>query len=517
MYMAEKKAYISDIRHQLLTPNLLYEQQYEINNRLYEQYCFFMIDSAIMYKRRNLEIAIKIEDDIKKQESDIQLASLYVVAGLYVEANKILESYKASDFNEDIRVEYYEAYRNWYNNYARSSNLNTFYDKVSKEYQDSILSILDPSSDKYIFYLSEMQLFNNNLAAAKKQLLKLLDNDKTEKRIAAMACFAIAKICEEENNISDAQKYYAISGIYDIIGNVKENMATRALATLLFAQGDIKNAYICIKSSMEDALFCNARLRTHEVSTILPIIDTAYREKINNEKTLLKYLLWLTSFFAAILAVAFFYLYKHTKRTNEMRKQLKLTNEELEELNNNLNETISQLNRANKDLSGANKIKEMYIAQFLDLCSNYIIKLDKYQNTLNKKANAKQFDELYKILRSKDMINEELTELYRTFDYVFLHLYPNFIEKFNELLTDDARFSINVNNQLNIELRIFALIRLGITDSSKIARFLHYSANTIYNYRTRIKNKSAGERDKFEERVMLIENEDNIASDFGSL
>lgn len=198
------------------------------------------------------------------------------------------------------------------------------------------------------------------------------------------------------------------------------------------------------------------------------------------------------------------------KRIARIRLQLYHTNLKLKSLNDNLqrsNEKLSKLNRklscVNSELSDANQLKEAYISHFLDVCSSYISKLKKFQSELNKKAVEKKLNELYKILKSNEMIDQELKELYENFDNIFLHLYPNFIRDFNKLLVDSARFDINAT-ELTIELRIFALIRLGITDSSRIASFLHYSANTIYNYRARMRNKASVPREDFEYLVRRI-------------
>lgn len=278
----------------------------------------------------------------------------------------------------------------------------------------------------------------------------------------------------------------------------------QALASVLYETGDIEEAYRCIKSSMEDAMFCNARLRTYEVSKIFPIIDLAYQENVNKQKAELQLFLILVSILSFFLIIAVIYVYRQMKRVARIRKELYRTNVKLSELNQDLQSSNSQLNEVNKELSEANQIKETYIGHFLDLCSTYINKLEKYQNTLNKKAVEKKLDELYKMLKSKEMIENELKELYENFDSIFLHLYPDFVEEFNSLLSENERFVLKPNELLNVELRIFALIRLGITDSSKIANFLHYSANTIYSYRTRVRNKAAVPRDQFEKMVMKI-------------
>jgi hypothetical protein len=339
----------------------------------------------------------------------------------------------------------------------------------------------------------------------------LINQSEEEDHEKAVLTYALANIYRKEGDIDRQITYYAISAICDIKNAIKENASMQALAITLFETGNIEKAYSCIKSSMEDAMFCNARLRTYEISQILPIIDSAYQEKVRNQQSGLQFFLTLVSLLSLFLIIAVIYVYRQMKKIARIRKELFQTNLKLNELNKDLQHTVDQLNKTNKKLSDvnqelyeSNEIKETYIGHFLDLCSTYINNLEKFQNTLNNKAVERKLDELFRMLKSHDMIDQELRELYKLFDNIFLHLYPNFVEEFNSLLLEEERFNLRQNELLNVELRIFALIRLGITDSSRIANFLHYSANTIYNYRTRVRNKAAVPRDQFESLVMKI-------------
>lgn len=262
---------------------------------------------------------------------------------------------------------------------------------------------------------------------------------------------------------------------------------------------------------MEDAIFCNARFRAYEASQIFPIIDSAYQEYEAQKKDMLTGFLLLVSVLSIFLALAIIYVYRQMKRINRVRDELFEANQRLQELNARLNTTNDALHKTNlevssinKDLAEANHIKEAYIGQFLDLCSTYIDKLEHFQTVLKKMVMGGKMDELLKRLKSRDMIEREVKELFSTFDHIFLHIYPNFVDDFNALLKEDERFVLKNNELLNTELRIFALIRLGITDSSKIAGFLHYSTNTIYSYRTRIRNKARVPREEFDDMVMKI-------------
>ena len=192
------------------------------------------------------------------------------------------------------------------------------------------------------------------------------------------------------------------------------------------------------------------------------------------------------------------------KKLSKARNSLQTVNSRLNELNSELKQMNECLSNTNIQLSEANHIKEEYIARFIKLCSTYIDRLDAYRRMVNKKINGGHVEDLLKITKSQNLIDEELKDLYDNFDSAFLHLFPNFISKFNELLLDTEKIYPKKDELLNTELRIFALIRLGIDDSSQIAEFLRYSVNTIYNYRAKVKNKSHCQRDKFEQYVKEI-------------
>jgi DNA-binding CsgD family transcriptional regulator len=226
-------------------------------------------------------------------------------------------------------------------------------------------------------------------------------------------------------------------------------------------------------------------------------------KEMQRKKELQHYLL-LISLLLFFLMVAGFYVYRQMRKVSKIKKELYETNLKLAELNKNTKHINSQLQKVNAQLSEANHIKEEYIAQFFDICSGYIDKLEEYRKTLYKRAGSHQHEELFRMLKSTTLVDEEQKKLYETFDTIFLNLYPSFVEDFNSLLIREEQVILKPGERLNTELRIFALIRLGITDSIRIAGFLRYSLSTIYNYRTRARNNAVVSRDEFEEMVMNI-------------
>jgi DNA-binding CsgD family transcriptional regulator len=240
---------------------------------------------------------------------------------------------------------------------------------------------------------------------------------------------------------------------------------------------------------MEDAVACNASLRYIEVAQYFPIIDKAYKLKEERGSTFRYGLLFFASFLSLVLFVCVFWLYRWNKKLSAMRQHLSVANE--------------QLRLMNTELAQTGKIKEAYIAHYLDRCVAYLDKLESYRRSLAKLAMASRIDDLFHAIKSEQFIKDERREFYHNFDKSFLELFPNFIPSFNDLLTDDAKVH-SKPGELNTELRIFALIRLGVTDTNAIAHFLGYSLATIYNYRSRMKNRAKGDRDTFEQEVMKL-------------
>lgn len=511
VFMAHKEARIDDLGRQLQKSINNTSGQYELNKLLYQEYSSYKLDSAIIYARGNVKLAKRSGDFFQINESNLDLASFYFTAGMYIDAYKILATVGKNKLPRELLIKYYDAWKRLYKFYSFSNTDDRQYAIRSDRYRDSLLSELDTASSQYRIVYAEKLHDEGKFEEAKKSLMYMLDLSRKEDHEHAILCYALANIYEKEGNIDLQRKYLTLSAISDIKNAIKENASMQALATLLYKSNHIEEAYSCIKSSMEDAIFCNARFRTYEASQIFPIINSAYQENELQQKAKLTIFLAIVSILSLCLIIAVILIYRQMKRVNRVRRELFELNQKLQVLNQQLNTandelhtTNSEVLSMNSELAETNHIKEAYIGEFLNLCSLYIDKLEKFQISLNKMVMAKKIEELKQMLKSRDMIDHEVRELYATFDHVFLHLYPNFVEDFNALLVADMQVVLKPNEVLSPELRIFALIRLGITDSAKIARFLHYSTNTIYTYRTKFRNKAAVRREDFDELVTKI-------------
>jgi hypothetical protein len=513
-YMTEKEVHIKETRKMLDFPGLNDNQLYMIRKHLYEEFVSYKTDSAIYYLEKNLLTAKKLKNTEYLYDTELNLVFLYWLTGKFFESLNTVKSLDRSQFDrlpEELLVKYYEAYKRIYYYYSESQgDKNDFYYRSSNLYRDSLIAILSADSVYYKVLCAEKLTDENKTGEAKEILLELLKNSKSEDHEKAILSNVLANIYREENDIEMQKKYYAVSAICDMKNAVKENTSMQALALLLYKEGDIDNAYTCIQSSMEDAIFCNARFRTYEITKIFPIIDGAYQEKAAKQKKELKLYLLLVSILSLFLVMAIVYVYRQIKRITKIRKEIYHTNEKLNDLNKDLQESnmkLHQLNNelteVNRKLSETNLVKETYLGKFIDLCSNYIEKLDNYRRNLNKIAAAGKTEELFKALKSSKFIEEELSGFYTNFDETFLRIYPTFIEDFNVLFPEEEKQIVKQGELLNTELRIYALIRLGINDSSKIAVFLRYSITTVYTYRSKLKNKSLF-KESLEEQVIKI-------------
>ncbi|MFT4222093.1 DUF6377 domain-containing protein [Dysgonomonas sp.] len=496
LYVDEKEQRILRLKQFLTRQDLSSMQLYDIYQQLYFEYKKFKTDSAVHYILKNREVAMAIGDPELQYDTELQLAWLYSTKGLYIEAKNILDKIRKDKIPSTLIPEYYRAYNAFYSHYALSNREEKFY-RLSGYYRDSLLLVLDPKSLEYQIEYATKELYDLKKEKATELFKDLLDKTTDDDPNRALIAYFLGYTYKEQNNLELQKKYFSISAISDITNCIKDNASFQNLALAYYELGDIDRAYRFIQSAIDDAIFCNVRYRTIENSEFYPLINSTYSKKENIQKEKLKTYLILISVLSLALLFGMIFIYKQMKKLSLIRKQLYNTNLELVKLNRDLQNT-------NSNLEEANLVKEEYIARFFDQCSEYIDKLENYRKNLNAKAKNNQLDEILAIIKSRTLIETELEELFHNFDSVFLNIYPTFIEEFNTLLMPNEQIYPKQGELLNTELRIFALIRLGITDSVKIANFLRYSLRTVYNYRTKVRNKAAGSRDEFEEIVKKI-------------
>lgn len=505
LYHKRKEVEINKLRSllKLTTSNV---HKYEIYEKLYNQYRAYQSDSALNYARKSLVVANTLKDLTKINTSKLNLSSIMGTLGMYKEATEILTNLDISSTPE-IKNFYYGVNSSVYlymSEYAASKQEKDKYVQLTKQFRDSIFKYDPVNSGSYIITQSN-KLFQqgkyNEMLRDLESYFPKMNNNNPDKAVVA---YIISEAYQRKKDFDQEKKWLIISAIHDLQLEKKEYISLRSLAFIMYKEGDIDRAYKYIKRSLEDALFCNARLRTYEISRMLPIINEAYQKQNDtNNKQLIVFLV-SASILSLFLMVVLVLLFKQMKKLSKAKKEISLANAQFLELNKELNSFNEKLNETNITLQEANLVKEIYIGRYMDQCSVYISKLDEYRRKLNVIVSSGKTAELVKAVKSKEFIDIELKEFYHNFDKTFLLLFPNFIEEFGSLLSDTDDIKLKHGELMNTELRIFALIRLGISDSVKIAEFLRYSLSTIYNYRTKLRNKALGPRDEFEANVMRI-------------
>ena len=503
-YGVEKETRIADLKR-LLAEAASDEQRYGFCGRLFDEYRAYNLDSSFVYAQRKEELAHRLNKQDYLDDSAMNIAEVMGTTGMYKEALELLGKIDKKTLPDYLYGYYYHLYRTIYGlmgDYAVTEKAKKEYYRMTDLYRDSLLQVNASDSLGHALVMADKCIVHARYDEAIDMLMEYYRKPSLDDHAQAMIAYTISEGYRLKGDKQGQKHYLALSAIADLKSAVKEYVSLRKLASLVYEEGDIDRAYNYLKCSLEDATLCNARLRTLEISQVFPIIDKAYQLKTERQQREMKISLICISLLSVFLLAAIFFVYKQMKKVAAARREVVDTNTLLQELNEELHNSNSQLKEMNHTLSEANYIKEEYIGRYMDQCSTYLDKMDLYRRSLNKIAAAGRVEELYKAIKSSQFLDEELKEFYANFDVTFLQLFPNFVDEFNALLTEPMQ--PKPGEQLNTELRIFALIRLGITDSTKIAQFLRYSVTTIYNYRTRVRNKALGEREEFEAKVMKI-------------
>ena len=512
-YVQKKKERIAYLKSRADQAETL-SAKYELTYQLYAEYLPFVNDSAIYYLERCSDIALQMGDDSKAGGCLSLTALCCSNAGMYVESEAILKTINPEKLHGiDLGLYYYAsghisselAY------YGKFENMRRQYAETSTNYFLLAQNYL-PAGHKYHNQCREM------LAQGRKDFRQALaiSNEWLHNVKPGSAEYALISYYRyfDYKALGDSiQMMYSLgeSILADIRNAVMDQGSMWEMANLLMANGDVDRSYryICFTSDCADRF--GSRQRLSYISPLLSRIAQVYKAKEERSNRSLRYTITAISILSLLLLIALVYVHRKRNQLAITRDHLAISNTQLQDsntqlssLNAKLSSLNSQLYTLNTQLSEANRVKDEYVGRFLRLCSVYIDKLEDIRKKVTKRVKNRQYAELVELTRSSEFTNKESNELYENFDTAFLQLFPTFVADFNALLKPDNRITQPDNNTLNTPIRIFALIRLGISDSSKIAEFLHYSVNTIYNYRANIKNGAVGDRTEFEDKVKKI-------------
>lgn len=506
IYMEQKELKLVELKR-LLHRQIPDEERFAILGTLLDEYRSFNTDSALHMAEEREQIAIRLGNREYIDNARMNKADVLGMTGMYKEVMDLMRNIHIDRLPVDIHPYYYHIYRTVYGlmaDYAVTAYEKKLYTELMDKYRDSLLLVNKDNLLIHTLIQSDQYNVRNEYDKAIRLLTDYLALQKDYEHDVAICAYTLSESYRLKGDKEKEKEYLIVSAMADMKTAVREYISLRKLAVLLYQEGDIERAYSYVKICMEDAAACNARLRKLEILEIFPIINDAYQQKTEKQQEQMKWALVSISLLSLFLLLAIFYVYKQMKKVAAARREVIDANKRLKELNDELHLSNAQLKEANHSIAENSYLKEEYIGRYMDQCSVYLEKMDNYRRSLGKIAATGNVEELYKNIKSSKFIEGELKEFYTNFDNTFLQLFPTFVEDFNALLADDEQISLKAGERMNTELRIFALIRLGITDSVKIAQFLRYSVTTIYNYRTKVRNKAAGDRDLLEQEVMTI-------------
>ncbi len=465
------------------------EKKMDLYVSLFNEFLTYKADSVINCVNREMELAVAIGNPDRVAAAKIHKSLAFATTGYFSHADDLLNEINSSALVDSVKAEYYEA-REWiYGAWAEYSGNAPFTSQFLHKrvlYLDSIVSVLPEGSLRRKYSVAERHLRLHQYAEALPLYNEVLNEAPENTRLYAQSAYAAAMIYETQKDWDHYEEYLLKAAISDQVTPLKENLSMQQLALLIDKKyGDVDRANRYLLIALEDAYFYNNRLRLIEISKKFPDIIVSYQQKMVERNNNMNIALCVIAALCAALVAFVILLYKKWTADHRHIRDIAEAKAKLEELNTRLVDT--------------NAMREQYVYLFMDLCATYIDKFNKYRSTVKAKVKARLQDDLLKpsLARTSEA---ESRELFFNFDKAFLHVFPNFVEEFNKLLRDGEKIELKTNELLNTELRIFAMVRMGIKDSSKIATLLFYSPQTIYNYRTLVRHRAIN-RDTFDSDV----------------
>ena len=491
------------------------------NTQMYDEYYVFDSDSAMNCVVQNLKIAQQTNNEPLIHEWRIKQSFVLAATGLLKESLDVMESLDVSRLSNENKIAYYNQMVYLYGHfgqYTGTGELQDYYIGLERQYNDSLHAIVTPSDPQYLWFDVWYLIDKGQQDVLKEQLQKKVSQSSLTTRYDAMAAYALARVYKENGNEDMFVRCLAMSGIADIRASNKDVASLQELAEFLVDQGEIIRAYNYINVCLQISQEYRNRVRAVSISRVYDRILQAFLDRDMDQRARLKKTNVALISLLVLLAIAIVFivssllrLRKSRHRLHEVNKELKRrrseiasVNQHLKEANESLIDVNEKMKKANEQLRESNLVKEEYVGYVFAICSNYISKLEEFRKDINRKAKAKMLKEILSMTDKETVVQDELKEFYQNFDAIFLRLYPTFVEDFNALLNPEERIVPGKGELLNTDLRIYALVRLGINDSVKISEFLHCSPQTIYNNRLKVRNKSKLSKTEFTEALRKI-------------
>lgn len=473
------------------------ERRFDLEMTMADGYFAFSFDSTQAYLKHCQELALQLNDQERYNRASIQLGHLYAKAGSYMEANNLLYGQiDTVSLSEGLLTEYlYDLYDFSMDLAGNSGMVEQLSVPPAASFRRRLLERLPKDGDRWRTLLRDQLTEEGRLASADSVAHLLLASTKPDEHAYAIYAFHLSDIAERDGRQSDRMSWLVRSAECDMINAVRD-YASLTMVAQRIVSSDVDRSFRYLRIAQEDALLYNAKLRPWQISRSLLEVEDAYTQRLSRSRMFLTVFSILLAFLAAVLSVIAWSLVARSRKLSRLQKELEESNERLASAN-------QSLNQMNQVISKSNQVQEQHILRFLEGLSSDISLVRAEDNRFRNLLKQGKADQLLKELSISGRSEKARDDFYRTFDRTFLAMYPTFVEQFNALLQPEARI-VPPKERLTTELRIFALIRLGVDDSKQIASMLDYSVSTIYNYKVSVKNAALGDRDKFEEQVKMI-------------
>ena len=501
-YVELKEKSLNDIKQgaKYVTSN---EDKLKLYEQLANDYKAYEYDSAMTYVNKGLILAQKSNNIFFNKRFQLSQTRLLITRGFYAEAKEILQKIEPKEEPRDYQFLYYYTMYGLYNNWSTYCENNEFsknYDLKKVEYLKKAIE-LSPKKDAFYYYLmGELYYFSNHPNNNKtiQYYKKALSMEKSNSRLHAMTAFALSEVYQKANNLELMEHYLLVAAISDITSATKENVALQDIALFIYKHKtrSLNKAQEYINLSLEDAYTYKSRLRRIEISSKLQLITNAYTDDIKTTNRLLNIALLVIILLLLGVGISSLFIRKKNRLLKQKKNEITATSAKMEILN-------EQLHLINDELKNTNQKRERLVKVYIDLSYKNIERNQKLRTLAVRKIKANQSKELLSLLSSSSSTERENKEFLTEFDKSFLALYPTFVNELNQQLTESAHIQLKENGEMPPILRVCALLRLGITESSKIAGILSYSPQTVYNYRSLLKN-NAIDKEHFEENVLKL-------------
>ena len=491
------------VLRQLLKGRNTPEQTYSINQQLAVEFSSYSMDSTLLYLDRNRALAAAAGDAFRLAETDLMRAREYAMAGYHSDAADIFDRYRQESLPKGLEYRYYEVGNYLYGEIAAYSSNKEDYWARRSAFRAGLMGYLEEGSYEWFDQLRVAADGEGNSVKAAEYARKALEVTDADSKDYARAAYFMSLYEESE----DARIAWLVrSAMADIHCATKDYASLNELAGILYLRGDVERAFRYVADhGMPDALIFNGKLRPWQIAQFFPSLEQAYAAR--NARATRR--MWVLIGIAFLLSLALAGLLVHQFRRQRIlfrtREELEESKARVERRNRELETVNGQLQSLNGELHESNKVRQEYIALFLQGLSENISTTRQYKNHVLKYIRRGNDKYLVEEIEALPPIEEDIRAFNEMFDKTFINLYPDFVEEFNALLADGEAIVPKGDDILTPELRVFALLKLGISESSKIASLLHYSANTVYNYRAKIKNKARGDRELFEDQVRAID------------